>query len=312
MKKRNLHHPGLTTVELIVSITLSAIFILGLLPLLFSFFNSLQNSIARAKQLGEMHSAIQAINDDLVRAQSILRLSDIDDDEEITQDLRWSRNKLVWSFEGQNPNKRVLILRVPGTSRNAKDASRELAVHGGHGLCGDSQRHKNATPTFYNAIYFVKDDTLYRRSLLFRKGFPQIAGAKSNDEGTERFLEPHACIEPSQSQTCSQPGKDYGTRCRPNDHWAFPNFGYSKPTMDVAILRNVSTFSIDYFDTPTSTAPTDYYTSLNSTASLEDIRKFTDIPNHPKDIRITITTSIQKHSHATNTTTLSTRGALPW
>lgn len=305
MKKRDSHHQGLTTVELIVSITLSAFFILGLIPLLLSFFSSLQDSIGRSKQIGEIHSAVQTINNDLLRARALLRLSDMDDNENATEHLRWNRDKNVWSFTGKNADSRTLILRLPSTRGNINQPNRRLS------LMGSCRGFNEGSISHYNIIYFVHNNILYRRTLLFRDGFTQIPGLKEDEQGNDTFRNQTMCRDTSASQKQTCIAKDTTGRCTDYKYTLTP--GYTEPEKDVPIVSNITKFSIEYFKHPIETSTTDYYTNfLNNTSSTDDIRRFPDIPDNPKDIQLSITTKIRKSNNTYSTIRLTTRGALPW
>lgn len=292
MQKNN-RITGFTTVELIVSITLSAILILGILPLLFTFFGSLQDAIGRSKQANDIQSALRMISSDLVRARALLRFSDILDKESLTESLRRKKEYKTgyWDFRGSGSDKRTLILRLPTFSGlNPQSEFREPISRGSTAECEDN----SGSIEFYNAIYYIDDNTLYRRSLVPSPYEHTVPGKYDFRPGG---------VTDTQRNRCWYARPYHKTSCRATVG------AYGCEQKDVTVLTNVSRFSIDYFDKPESTTPKDYYT-LPDGDGLGDW--ITHLPGEPKDVQITIATKRTTDSAKDSIISMTMRGALPW
>lgn len=295
MRKKTNATPGLTTVEIIVSITISAIVILGLIPILTNFFNSLQDLIGRTKQSNDMYSAIQSIQKDILYSTAFLRFSSLDDEESSTQNLRWGWRKQIWDFKGRNPNGNNLILQKILTKRSY--VSHDLTIIGrGKGFSA-SCTGDYASPVYYNIIYYLDGETLYRRTIAPAPD-SQIADTPGDTENMFiNDIRAPWCnyISEANEKTTTRTGRS-GAK-------------------DTVILKNVDKFSIDYFDTPYAQNPADYRSLVNNEGGSESVqaatRRLIYLPNNPKDIRITIRTK-KTINNKENIFTVSTRGAIAW
>lgn len=145
-----------------------------------------------------------------------------------------------WDFRGVSANSRVLILKVPSsTAAQASDARRPVFLNSTFG-CG---ANKILNPTLdYYAIFFVRNNTLYKRYVT-----QEITTADPYSGPSTR-----TCDDQSQKQTCQPsdfPSGHPGARCQARDE---------------IVATNVSQFSIAYYQTPELSSPelTAVYTSL--------------------------------------------------
>jgi hypothetical protein len=117
-----------------------------------------------------------------------------------------------------------LILGNLTTDKNPTDVSRQLVFYANQpNDCGTQQSYNR--PFQAKTIYFVKNGSLWRRSIL-----PDYnLSATVNDSTT--------CAAPWQRNSCS-PGYGASTRCQTND---------------TELMKNISTFNVKYLSTPDST-----------------------------------------------------------
>lgn len=116
----------------------------------------------------------------------------------------------------------MLILNSVATFNNADRTQRRIVpLKDTPHSCSDSA-HTNNQPMTYNVVYFVKDDTLWRRTLM-----PSNYATKG-------------CLPVAQRPSCAP--AQTGTLCR---------------TEDRKMLEGISSahFKIEYFDAPSATAP---------------------------------------------------------
>ena len=140
----------------------------------------------------------------------------------------------VNSFTNVGSNGNMLILRTFATNMNPMEAARTpVYTNMPSGDCSEKTTNKLLT---YNAVYFTKTNsdgtkTLWRRVIM------------QQGRGT-----PGLCDTPWQLPSCA-PGVS-GTVCKSND---------------IRLLDNVSEFNIDYFSSPTASAPNGGATSTINT-----------------------------------------------
>lgn len=133
-------------------------------------------------------------------------------------------------------NSNSLIMGSLTTDKNPTDTTRQLIYYAKQpNDCGPQQSYNR--PFISKIVYFVKDNSLWRRSYLL----PYNTNGTPNDETV--------CAAPWQQNSCS-PGYNPASRCQTND---------------VQIMQNVSSFSIKYFASPQSTVDIGAANALNAT-----------------------------------------------
>lgn len=207
---------GLTIVELVVSMAISSIVMLGIVPLVLFFFSSFSSNLAELKLDNEINSASLSIERDILHSKAFLEKSIFGDSSTLNGVSHWSSD----GYKGGGDDSRSLFLRMPSTTANKQNESRELVYNNLYGNCGKP----NATPVYYETIYYVKDKKLYKRTVT---PYPK----------DQKF-----CFDKKvyQANTCTT---GTGSNC------------YGR---DIEIMDNVSSFSIDYYDSPSSKTPISY------------------------------------------------------
>lgn len=158
----------------------------------------------------------------------------------IEQDTRLAAQFLVTSQalpspQGSNNNftgtaaftntSNTLILGGLTTDKNPTDPARKIIFYAGQpNPCGNREAYNR--PFLSKVIYFLKDNSLWRRVVL-----PDYNTNVTVDDNT-------VCGTPWQRNSCS-PGYSTSTRCQTND---------------AEIVKDVSSFLVKYYSTPTSTS----------------------------------------------------------
>lgn len=187
----------------------------------------------------------------VTRDQNNMTYENQDALDRIEQDVRLSTQFLVTSGtftapQGSNNNftgtsaftntSSTLILGGVTTDKNPVDTSRKLVYYAGQpNLCGPQEAYNR--PFLAKIIYFIKDGSLWRRSVL-----PDYNTNAALDDNT-------VCSTPWQRNTCS-PGYSSSTRCQTND---------------TEMMKNVASFTTTYFGSPGSTTPLTNSQALSAT-----------------------------------------------
>lgn len=216
---------GFTIVELIVTITVAAILAGILFGPLDDLYRSNVKSLTKVVQTTDTRSALRNIQENIALSSEFL-------DQNIVADP----DGTTWAATDGGGNNTVLI-----TSNNATDIDANLDTTNARQLVTDLGCN---TPVKNNYVYFVSNNTLYRRLI------KNISTATCNSMAI------------GQKQTCaanysSQPYKD------------------SCQGVDATILTGVSSFTVDYYalpaDTTTITDPTNATTVVLKVTSVRGI-----------------------------------------
>lgn len=152
----NLKLTGLTISELVVSITLSSVLILALIPILFHM-SSLGNVYqASGNQISGLQRAIDTIKSDIEIANRFLDQSHED------SNTPRSSSSNRWEFTS---SPRTLILRLPATTKPYLDPTRELVFNADSGECTLTSNNNLADPVYVQVVYYIHKDNLYRRTI---------------------------------------------------------------------------------------------------------------------------------------------------
>lgn len=140
----------------------------------------------------------------------------------------------AWDFRGGSATNRTLILNVQASSSNPLDSTRQPTyLQAGGCPIGTS-------PAYNNIIYFVSSGTLFRRIIVQPPAANLYCAGQSN----------------AQVRTCSNPGGGGSpSNCREKD---------------VAIIQNVTNFSIDYYNQAGDSTPNQTLYNTSTTQSLLD------------------------------------------
>lgn len=129
------------------------------------------------------------------------------------------------SFENANTDATrgtMLILRSFTTDKNPLDPTRGIVYTNQPAASCDASVVTTNQPFTQNIVYFVKNNTLWRRTLI--------------EQGAST---PTLCSTPWQLPSCT-PGVTRGSYCKVDDE---------------RLLDNVSSFTVQYFDNPSDTTP---------------------------------------------------------
>lgn len=203
---------GFTVPELLVAIVVSIIVIIGIMVVLVGLTQTGTSNIAATNQLREAQSAMSTIKQDLIYSTSFLIQPTIVDD-----DITASPTG-TWSHTGGGENKRTLILQQIATTKPYQDATKSL-IYLESGGCPVGH-----APVYTNIIYYLKDSTLYRRSLV-----PTAVAGDPYCNGVTTL---------AQTQTCTAPGTPVDCTEK-----------------DVVIAEKVTSFNVDYYTNPADANP---------------------------------------------------------
>lgn len=132
-------------------------------------------------------------------------------------------------------NSNSLIMGTLTTDKNPADSTRQIIYYAKQpNDCGALQAYNR--PFIAKVVYFLNNGSLWRRSYLFNYN----TNATPNDETL--------CGAPWQQNSCS-PGYT-GARCQTND---------------VEVMKNVSSFNVKYYSSPSSTTEIGSANALNAT-----------------------------------------------
>lgn len=206
---------GFTIVELITVITVMGILISIVFGIMFDFYQSNVASLRIATQVDDTSYALHTIENDLTLATG--HLSKVTP---VTSPQGSDNATAEWSFKGTGVTDRVLIAQSYATTGAPTDDNRTLVKStGGTGGCGSST---NTSYVKNTTIYFVRDQTLYRRT---------IVGSDGCAPG------------PFQKNTC-----------------ASANISTSPcQSSDAKLLTDVTSFIPQYFAAATDSSPIDVY-----------------------------------------------------
>lgn len=175
--------------------------------------------------------------------------------------------------DSTKPIKNMLILRTFATDKNPIDSARQpVYTNQPSGSCDAANKTTNKLQS-YNVVYFVKNDSLWRRTLL------------QTGRGT-----PDLCDTIWQRPSCA-PTATKNAACLVND---------------IRLVDNITKFDIEYFPNATATTPN---TTATSTAATIDTRN--DTLSGMDTVRVTIETTNSvanddvKHSAALRATRLN-------
>lgn len=147
---------GLTVVELIVSISVSSIILLALVPIIVSFFGNFGYLMAKLRVNNALLAASSQVEGDLIRSMSMMQKPTINDGTKLN-DLPGGSEA---DYRGTGANSRILILRQPATTKNYSDPSREVIYNSTNDCMSP-----NTPPVVFESVYFVSGGSLYKRTL---------------------------------------------------------------------------------------------------------------------------------------------------
>lgn len=215
---------GFTVVELMVALLVTGILLSVLFVPLEDLYTSNSQALKSIVQTGNVRSTLRAIESDVS-----LAISFHDTNSTIVTDPSGSNNNTSsptqWSWTGSSSTSRVLI-----TSNYATTKLPETDTDGTRKLVYQDDCN---TPIINATVYFVRDGSLYRRTL-------------ANTDTP-------VCSDTMAQKTTCAPGVTTGV-C-------------ASAPRDAKLLENVTKFTVDYYSTPSSTSiVTNQYDPQNPSA----------------------------------------------
>ncbi len=213
---------GLTIPEIVVVITVLGILMGILFTSLYDLYASNSNALKTVVTTGDMRTALRTIESELNTATSFHDTNTIADPTGSNNNPS-SPTQWAWTgIEGDGTANRVII-----ASKYATTVLPSTDTSGNRTLVYQTDCE---TPILNNVVYFVKDETLYRRTLA--NGIARCAGYS--------MAQKTSCAANVSSGSCQG--------------------------IDAKLLENVSDFSVDYYLNPHHSTPiTDQYDPDNNT-----------------------------------------------
>lgn len=202
----------MTTIEIIVAISIAVIVMLSLTTILLHIFTTKNAASQEMALVKEGQDAIDRIARDVRYANTFLDTTNIEDVDE-----SWSPTT-TWDFTGQNEHMRQLILEIHATTKNHVDPATALVRLKNPDTCETTSDYLKV-----NIVYFVKDGTLYRRTVVP----PETASCPGE------VFQKQTCRNTEVSASCEQ--------------------------TDVVVARGVTQFSLSYYTNPYDASPYDVY-----------------------------------------------------
>lgn len=203
---------GLTIVELIVVLSILGTLILFVFTTLYDIYQSNVAALQTSTQTTNNRTALHAIEDDLSLATGYLSTVSSP-----TTPQGSNNDASSWGFKGSGATSRVLISQSYATTDASTSSSRALVYYSSGG-CGNPDTSALAQNTY---IYFVRNQTLYRRTIIPTSTCPP---------------------GPFQKSTCT--AGQAATICQAGD---------------AVLLENVTSFVPQYFANTTDATPIDVY-----------------------------------------------------
>lgn len=199
---------------------IATIVLVGLVVLFAGLTDNSARTIKTADQIRNNTAALGSIENDMRLTQTFLVKNTLSD----TNDSTSPAQPDGWVFRGTGAQGRILILQTYATTSTSQADERQI-VYRDNGLGGCPL---GTQPVYNNIIYFLKNETLYRRVLVESSVPPstQYCGSAPTD--------PMATI--GQKQTCSN-GQSSGmpSNCREKD---------------VVVASGVTRFDVQYYQQP--------------------------------------------------------------
>lgn len=165
--KRRISEAGFTLVEMAIVVPILILIALSLFEALFTVVQTSTQERVEMNLAYEKNVAMNEIESDIRIAPLFVPQLDTntagqDANEGISNPLGTGN---TWYYAGGGQDKRVLILREYSTTVNPLIAGREPVFVGSGAACSDPSVATNTIQT-YNTIYFVQNQTLYRRRVV--------------------------------------------------------------------------------------------------------------------------------------------------
>ena len=215
---------GFTIIEILVTMVIVSVCAFFLFTTLYDMLSSSSFENERLKAMHDRQSALATIESDALLASRFLSTLDTN----LSDTYPPTSNGGIWLYKGESATSRYLLLRAYSTTGNPLSNSRQPVFIGSGTNCDADHIYFN-TVQRYNIVYFVKDGDLYRRRIA--------------DTATP------TCSVQYQKTSCPalmNPDASHTAPCSADDE---------------KLLTNVSNFSVQYYDTKTSSTALNVYDS---------------------------------------------------
>ena len=236
---------GFTMVEIVIVITVASILTGVVMGTFGGFYRDNVNSLGKTTQDTNTRGVLRSIEKDLSNVSGFIT------DATVAQPLG-SNNGTTWSYLGDNSSHRVLMATTTATDKAYTDDTRlPVFINSGSG-CGDP----TVSPVAQNGlVYFVAQNSITGKYDLYRRTITNISGGV-------------LCGSIYQKQSCSPAVRRlYPSVCT---------------FTDADILRDIDSFTVDYYTSPTD--PNPISNQYNNTTTTKNSVKAA------KAIKITVTT----------------------
>lgn len=213
---------GFTLIEILFITPLVMLVVLTLIGFMVVMTGDALQARERTRMVYDVQSALDRLEQD-VRLANNFR-------DALTADAPQGPNGTTGTFFDQN----ALILEQNATTANPTDLKRRLVFRENEPFACEKKEFNQILRLY--VVYFVKDNTLWRRSIL-----PDFA----------------TCDDPWQRNSCPG-GFDLGTECRAKDE---------------PVIHNVSNFDVNYLTSIDSTVTTDASLATATEIQLQTQRK---------------------------------------
>lgn len=159
MPRMSTKHPqaGLTIIELIVVLSVLGTLIIFIFTTLYDIYQFSVSALQISTQTTDNRTALRSIEDNLTLAKGYLAKVSSP-----TTPQGSNNDSSDWDFKGSGSTSRVLISQSYATTTATSDSARAL-VYDNSGGCGNPSVSALAKNT---NIYFVRSQTLYRRTIV--------------------------------------------------------------------------------------------------------------------------------------------------
>jgi competence protein ComGC len=213
----NTSNSGFTLVEMLVVAPIVLISITFLVGLMINIVGDSLIATSRSRTIYTTHDALNTIENDVTMSSQFL-LS--------TGSLLSPQGKSndTTAFTS-SANGNTLILKVLATDKNPLDATRSLVVYADQPFSCSSGKTAYNTSLYTTVIYFVKNGSLWRRTIV-----PAYNQNSPSDANT-------VCSVPWQRSSCSV-GYTNTSVCKSND---------------IEVEKNIASFTVNYYAGTSST-----------------------------------------------------------
>lgn len=228
LPRKKAEQSGFTLIEILIIAPVVILVISGFVALMITLIGDVLTTRDQSAMAFEAQDALDRIEQDTRLTTQFLDTSG-------TQVApQGSNNNFTGTAAFTSSN--ALVMGGLATDKNPTDTSRQIIYYAKQPYdCGTQQQIYNRVFQA-KVIYFVKDGSLWRRVIL-----PDYNTSPTANDQT-------VCSVPWQRNSCS-PGYGGGTRCETND---------------TEIMKNVSSFSVKYYETPKSTTELGSANALNA------------------------------------------------